>query len=101
MPHPHLNTAKAFNALAHPRRITLFHLIRSTHPHRQNFGMLMKATNFTPAVLAHHLRVMEDGGLIKRFQVGAFTEFATLEHQFESQISPIMATLKAPLMQVA
>ncbi|MEM7241985.1 MAG: hypothetical protein AAF429_07355 [Pseudomonadota bacterium] len=101
MPNPHAATAKAFNALAHPRRITLFHLIRAETPNRPNFGMLLRATKFTPAVLAHHLRVMEKGGLIRRFQVGSFTEFVTLERSYDIQLAPITQILTEPLLKAA
>ena len=93
MPNPHVKTAKAFNALAHPRRITLFKLINEAKIIRCTFGRLQAQTKFTPAVLSHHLRVMEEGGLIKRRQAGSFTEFSTTTGKFNNAIAPMVRDL--------
>lgn len=60
----------AFNALAHPRRARLFRLLVETPEAGRSFTALMAASGYRKTPLAHHLKIMERGGLLRRKRIG-------------------------------
>ncbi len=64
------NLALAFNTLAHPRRARLFRLLVADPEAGRSFTALLSASGIRKAPLAHHLAIMERGGLIRRHRIG-------------------------------
>ncbi len=62
--------ALAFNTLAHPRRARLFRLLVDTPEAGTSFTAMMSASGYRKTPLAHHLDIMERGGLIRRHRKG-------------------------------
>jgi len=84
------NTAAAFNALAHPRRLIIARHLRDAYPAPLTFGQIQLKTKFAPTVLAHHLGKMEFGMLLKRRHVAASTEFALTPFGYRALIQPCL-----------
>jgi len=62
--------ALAFNTLAHPRRAHLFRLLVESPEAGRSFTAMMSASGYRKTPLAHHLEIMERGGLIRRSRKG-------------------------------
>lgn len=62
--------ALAFNTLAHPRRMRLFRLLVDQPEAGRSFSTLAAVSGYRKTALAHHLEVMERGGLLRRRQIG-------------------------------
>ncbi len=58
--------AEFFDALAHPRRLMLFHILRDSGQSGMAIHHLLKRTNLTPATLSFHLGKMQQGRILKR-----------------------------------
>lgn len=64
--------AKAFKALAHPRRARIFRLL-AEHPEvGRSFTNIQRVTGIGETPLVHHLREMERCGLLARRRRGTF-----------------------------
>jgi len=55
-----------FDALAHPRRLMLFHILRDSGQNGMAIHHLLNRTKLTPATLAFHLEKMQKGRVLKR-----------------------------------
>ena len=62
--------ALAFNARAHPRRARLFRLLVEGPEAGRSFTAMMSASGYRKTPLAHHLAIMERGGLVHRMRRG-------------------------------
>jgi len=67
--------ANVINALAHRSRILVFRTMLGNPSSGNSFAELAMATKLCDSSLIHHLRVMEQGGVIKRRKIGAVTEY--------------------------
>ncbi len=65
------NMAVFFDALAHPRRQMLFHILRDSGARGMAIHHLLKRTKLTPATLAFHLEKMQKGRVIRRKAKGS------------------------------
>jgi len=63
--------ATFFDALAHPRRLMLFHILRDSGQNGLAIHHLLKRTKLTPATLAFHLDKMQKGKILKRKTKGS------------------------------
>ena len=66
-------TAKVFSALAHPTRVEIFMQLLATFPDGLNSKQIRTRVEITPTTLTHHLREMEQGGIIVRRPKGQST----------------------------
>ncbi len=55
-----------FDALAHPRRMMLFHILRDAGQTGMAIHHLLNRTGLTPATLSFHLEKMQKGRIVKR-----------------------------------
>jgi len=55
-----------FDALSHPRRLMLFHMLRDSGQEGMAIHQLLKCTKLTPATLSFHLGKMQQGRILKR-----------------------------------
>lgn len=67
---PHDPFALAFNALAHPRRMRLFRLLVDQPEAGRSSSTLATRSGYRRTALAHHLEIMERGGLLRRKRIG-------------------------------
>ncbi|WP_281842791.1 helix-turn-helix domain-containing protein [Sinisalibacter aestuarii] len=63
-------------ALAHPRRAMIFRLLAQDPGAGRGFRRLADRTRLRDSSLAHHLREMERGGLLRRHRRGAEVVFS-------------------------
>ncbi|MCB1329703.1 MAG: helix-turn-helix transcriptional regulator [Maritimibacter sp.] len=63
--------ARSFNALAHPRRVRLLRLLVEAPEQGTSVTALQIATGYEKAALHHHLKVMEQAGLLARRRKGS------------------------------
>jgi DNA-binding transcriptional ArsR family regulator len=81
-----IDISRTFNALAHKRRVILFELLLN-HPKKSlAFGQLQQLSKIPEAPLAHHLRVLEKGGLIRRKVKGRYTYFKLYLSHFRTTL---------------
>ena len=81
--------SRTFNALAHKRRVLLFELLLK-HPQKSMaFGQLQGLSKIPDAPLAHHLRVLETGGLIRRKVKGRYTYFKLYLSDFRTTLETV------------
>ena len=65
-----------FDALSHPRRLMLFHMLRDSGQSGMAIHQLLKCTNLTPATLSFHLGKMLQGRILKRKTKGSEVWFS-------------------------
>ena len=65
--------AMVFDGLGHPRRIAIFHALRTAGSDGLSFGALAKQANIADPSLTHHIRMMKKSGLVKSRIQGQFT----------------------------
>lgn len=70
-----LKLANVFAALGQERRIVLFSLLLEKPTTGLHFNELASATKIPPSTLSHHLKGLEDGGVIERIAMGRSTLF--------------------------
>ena len=65
--------AAFFQALSHRRRQMLCDILLNHSSTGLSFGQLQHHSGLKPASLAHHLRFMDQGGILRRMQKGRET----------------------------
>lgn len=65
--------ATLFSAFAHPSRVAILRSLLPSGPAGQSFGGLAKALAMSPSTLTHHLREMEQAGVLIRAAEGRAT----------------------------
>lgn len=65
--------ASLFDAFAHPSRIGVLRTLLPCAQSGINFGDLAKALGLSPSTLTHHLREMEEAGVVNRQVSGRST----------------------------
>ena len=68
--------ARAMTALSHPRRVAIFESLLEASPKPISFETLLENTSIRRSSLAHHLRPMENAGLVRRRRQGVNVVFA-------------------------
>jgi len=71
-----------FDALAHPRRLMLLHILRNSGQNGMAIHHLIKHTNLTPATLSFHLEKMQKGEILKRRVKGSEVWFTVNNRSF-------------------
>ncbi len=74
-----------FDALAHPLRLMLFHVLRDSGQSGMAIHHLLNRTKLTPATLAFHLDKMQKGRVLKRKVKGSEIWF-TVNHGSFAQL---------------
>lgn len=65
--------AAFFNALSHRRRQMLCEILLQQGPNGLPYGVLLYKSGLKTATLSHHLRFMDQGGILRRKQKGRET----------------------------
>lgn len=100
--------ARAFDALAHPSRVTVLLKLMPYALKGMTAGEIAQRTGLPPSTLSHHLKEMENGGVITRTALGrktivrpsldTLTSIASLLTQLccqdDGQLSPQNAALE-------
>jgi DNA-binding transcriptional ArsR family regulator len=79
--------ARAFRAIAHPRRAGIFRLLLDRPETGQSFQKLQHATGLCDSSLVHHLREMERCGLIRRRRKGVFVTYLLSLADFQKTVA--------------
>ena len=77
-----------FDALAHPRRLMLFHILRDAGQNGMAIHHLLNRTKLTPATLAFHLDKMQKGRVLKR-KVKGSEIWLTVNHGSFAQLKTL------------
>ncbi len=62
-----------FAAFAHPSRVAILRLLLPHGFHGKNFGEVGRDLDISPSTLKHHIREMEDAGVVVRKVTGRTT----------------------------
>lgn len=65
--------ASIFDALGHPRRITILSALQNSGADGLKFGDLARLTKMSESNLTHHIRMMKKGGVISSIAKGRYT----------------------------
>lgn len=65
--------AQLFSALSHPTRVDILKCLLPHAPHGLATGELGQRLDAAPSTLSHHLREMEQGGILRRHPNGRST----------------------------
>lgn len=68
--------ADIFNTLAHPRRVRIFEALRNSPQAKLTYAEIAAITHIPDPSLAHHLRVLKRGGLVRARARGRHTDFS-------------------------
>lgn len=77
-----------FDALAHPRRLMLFHILRDSGPNGMAIHHLLNLTKLTSATLAFHLEKMQKGKVLNR-KVKGSEIWLTINHSPFAQLETL------------
>jgi len=83
--------AALFDALGHYRRIIIYRALKRAGSKGVNVGMLSEITGMGETNLAHHLRMMKKGKIIRSNTVGRFTFLVLNEDELASMFAAISA----------
>ena len=67
--------ARAMTALSHPRRVRLFAILEAAGRKGAGFEALRRGAKLSDTTLRHHLRPMQEAGLVVRRRTGSTVTF--------------------------
>ena len=83
--------ATLFAAFAHPSRIAILRSLLPFESSGQKFGELSKALSISPSTLTHHLKEMENSGVLCREVCGRATTLRLNLEALDGAISQLTA----------
>jgi len=89
MPLSEVAFSQVMDALGHPRRVRLFNILKDHYPSWFEYAELALSAEIPTASLAHHIRMLARGGLIRKKQVSRYS-FISLRTDCLAQANDIL-----------